>query len=128
LANGINLSPGSTLVVNNERSIEAVALPGIQSQAYRLEDFINPESNSQTTFTPSGQLISEFSDNGLTVSNFITPPLPSFAPLMFIDSSGQVSILVNTTANDLTAVSAGITETAFNIKNPLVTSDAIAKV
>ena len=106
LAIGVDLS-------TNSNTLSAKELAGVQTTEFKLENFINTISGSHDTLL----------NNPIPLVT-VTPPLPAFAPLMFINTNGEVSILLNTEADfNLSRV-----PLEFELSDPTKTNHAIIKV
>lgn len=87
-------------------------LSGIQTTEFKLEDFINPVSGSHDTLLN-------------TSVPGVSQPLPAFAPLMFISSTGKVSVVLNVLSSvDLTDP----LTLPISLSDPSQTTHAISRV
>lgn len=113
LAIGVDLSSVAKYENDNNYFIAAKPLIGLNSTEFKLENFVNPISGSHDSLINPNRVIL-----GGSV------PLPAFSPLMFISKNGEVSILMNTSANfSLSGIPLEI-----ELSNPTITNHAIARV
>jgi len=110
LAVGVDLSPGSMKLTENGYFIPGANLKNLPKNYFKLEEFINPSSASHSTLT--------------TPTNGDIAPLPAFSPLMFINSIGEISILLKTSAE----FNNNLTNTSLDISRSGATTHALKTV
>lgn len=110
LAVGVDLSPGSMKLTNNGYFIPGANLKDLPKNYFNLEEFINPTSASHSTLT--------------NPTNGDIAPLPAFSPLMFINSIGEISILLKTSAE----FNNNLTNTSLDISRSGATTHALKTV
>ena len=84
-------------LTSNGYFIPGANLKDLPNNYFKLEEFINPSSASHSTLT--------------NPTNGDSAPLPAFSPLMFINSIGEISIVLKTSSefnNNLTNISLDI--------------------
>ena len=110
LAVGVDLSPGSMKLTDNGYFIPGANLRDLPKNYFNLEEFINPTSASHSTLT--------------NPTNGDIAPLPAFSPLMFINSIGEISILLKTSAE----FNNNLTNTSLDISRSGATTHALKTV
>ena len=110
LAVGVDLSPDSMKLTANGYFIPGANLRDLPKNYFNLEEFINPTSASHSTLT--------------NPTNGDIAPLPAFSPLMFINSIGEISILLKTSAE----FNNNLTNTSLDISRSGATTHALKTV
>lgn len=110
LAVGVDLSPGLINLTSNGYVIPGANLKDLPKNYFKLEEFINPISASHSTLT--------------NPTNGDIAPLPAFSPLMFINSVGEISILLKTSAE----FNYNLTNTSLDISRSGTTTHALKTV
>lgn len=119
LALGVDLSSSSYNSDSSNYFLTGKPLDNITLTEFKLDAFINPISGAHDTFT--NDVLNSLIDPSDPI---ITSPLPSFSPLMFINTIGEVSLLLNSSA-DFTLT---YPETELQLINPNLTNDAITQI
>jgi len=117
LAIGVDLSSNS---FNSNYYLNLKQVKGLNIKEFKFEDFVNVLSNSHDTFENSEMINSIKSSSDPEISS----PLPSFSPLMFLNTLGEVSFLLGSSAD----FSKTDNEIKLQLINPKITNDAISKV
>ena len=110
LAVGVDLSPGLINLTSAGYVIPGANLKNLPKNYFKLEEFINPTSASHSALT--------------NPTNGDIAPLPAFAPLMFINSVGEISILLKTSAE----FNNNLTNTSLDISRSGTTTHALKTV
>jgi hypothetical protein len=116
LAIGVDISPIGVTNTTIHYYLTGKPIDGLNTADFKLEDFVNPISGSHDTLTVTSGLA--------TATPPVTAPLPAFAPLMFINKNGQVSLLINTNAN----FAGDRYDLQYELSNPAKTTQSVIRI